>query len=321
MQRTALALVFLLVTGGWRTVPAQGGQNSDGVVTFKSSASYVRMDVQVVDNGKLVKDLAKDDFVVFDENQKQQIAYFGRESEPLTLLLLLDVSGSVSKQLDLIAARAQDALRNLRMGDRVGVMVFARTTRIVEPFTTDFAEVAREIKDAVHDESVGTATLINSAVLDASAYMKTLDRDPHAMQGRRAILIITDNFSINYQTPDDMVIRDLEASNTVFNALVIGKGHKPAPPRTDRPTNPDFTPADVFLLSDESGGEAVKADRADVAFQEMIERIRTRYTLQYRTPENAMGGFRRVRVALGEDARRRYPNAESRSRRGYFVQS
>ena len=35
------------------------------------------------------------DFVVYDENSRQSIAHFGRESEPLNVVLLLDVSGSM----------------------------------------------------------------------------------------------------------------------------------------------------------------------------------------------------------------------------------
>jgi VWFA-related protein len=298
---------------------APASSAAEPTFTFKASASFVRLDVQVVSGGKLVTDLGRDDFSVYDEGTAQPISYFGRESEPLTVLLLLDVSGSLSRQLDQVASQAEEALRFLKRGDRVGVMVFARSTRISEPFTTDLAEAAQAIRAAVHDDSVGSATLINPALLDAAAYMKTLDSASGESPGRRAVLIITDNFSMNYRMPDDEVIHALESANTVMNAIVMGKGHKPAPPRTDRPLNPDFTPADVFYLAEETGGEAVKADRPERIFRDMMERIRTRYTLQYRTPAQVANGYRHVKVLLSDAARRRYPEAEIRARRGYVV--
>jgi hypothetical protein len=76
----------------------------------------------------------------------------------------------------------------------------------------------------------------------------------------------------------------------------------------------------VFKIADETGGDALKADRADEAFPQIVERIRTRYNLVYRAPEGKSGEFREIRVALTPAARLRFPGAEVRSRRGYFVQ-
>jgi hypothetical protein len=137
--------------------------------------------------------------------------------------------------------------------------------------------------------------------------------------GRRAILILTDNEGLNYKRPDEEVIRALGAANIVLNAIVVGRGKRPEvrPGVTYR--NPDFTPPDVFKVSEETGGEAVKADKAGAAFARMIERIRTRYAIHYNMPATATRGFRHVRVELTAAAKMRYPTAEVRARKGYYV--
>jgi hypothetical protein len=106
----------------------------------------------------------------------------------------------------------------------------------------------------------------------------------------------------------------------VLNAIVVGKGDRPKPPKPGEYVNPDFTPADVFHIADETGGEAVRSQRADTSFREMMESIRTRYSIQYRAPESAVAGtFRKIRVELSPEARKRYPHAWVRARSGYIV--
>jgi hypothetical protein len=51
----------------------------------------------------------------------------------------------------------------------------------------------------------------------------------------------------------------------------------------------------------------------------MIERIRTRYSLQYHAPEGAASGFRKISVELTPGAKLRHPKAEVRARKGYFI--
>ena len=110
-------------------------------------------------------------------------------------------------------------------------------------------------------------------------------------------------------------------SDAVVNAIVIGNGKRPESVSGGQYSNPDFTSPDVFRISEETGGEAIKADKAAQSFASMIERIRIRYSLHYNKPENAAAGFRRVEVMLSPDARQRYPKAVLRYRRGYRVRS
>ena len=78
------------------------------------------------------------------------------------MLLLLDVSGSMEKYVGQVADVAQQSLKHLRPRDRVGVMIFARTDKVTQPFTYDFAAVESAIRDSVKDQSVGSATEMNA---------------------------------------------------------------------------------------------------------------------------------------------------------------
>lgn len=276
----------------------------------------------MVDGKNIVTGLTKDDFVIYDEGAVQPMTYFGREAEALRLLLLLDVSGSMKRHLQLMAATAKQALRYLRYRDRVGIMLFSKETKVKEEFNGDLDEVAREIQEAVWDEELGAGTAINASILSAADYMHSFDEkveDPRQRQERRAILIVTDNLALNYKASDEQVLRALYSNDIVMNAIVVGRGQRPGPPPEGKTPNPDFSPSDVFYLSEQSGGEAVKADRADTAFQEMMERIRTRYSLSYRAPDAASGSFRHVRVELSPSARKLYPQARVRHRNGYYA--
>jgi hypothetical protein len=84
--------------------------------------------------------------------------------------------------------------------------------------------------------------------------------------------------------------------------------------------NPDYTPSNVMHLAEDTGGEWVKAERADQSFNEMIERIRSRYLLAYHEPASTPGLFRHLSVALTEAAKKRYPLAELRARSGYYAE-
>lgn len=281
---------------------------------FRAGVALVKVDAQVVDkNGVAITGLTKDDFRVFDEGQPQEISYFGRESEPLDLLLLLDVSGSMRKFLEEMGRNAQAALKHLHEGDRVGVMFFARRQEVKQSLTADFTEAESAIRDATKRQDLGGGTTINESIVAAARFLR--EQEP---KGRRAILIVTDNDDLNYLAPDELAIHELYGANAVLNALVAGGGRR-RDPLAGRATNPDFTPPDVFKLSETTGGEAVESKRAREAFAEMIDRIRSRYSLQYPAPAAPADSFRSVRVELTPGARKRYPDARVKARAGYYT--
>ncbi|MGH9657466.1 MAG: hypothetical protein ACRD96_02920, partial [Bryobacteraceae bacterium] len=137
-------------------------------------------------------------------------------------------------------------------------------------------------------------------------------------RGRRAVLIVTDNEGLNYQTPDEDVVRALFEADAVLNAIVVKRGRRPAAPRPGQFLNPDFTPSNVFGIAERTGGEAFEGGKIGASFREMIERIRSRYSLHYAAPEAPGGGLRRIRVELAGAARRKHADAVVRARAGYY---
>lgn len=283
---------------------------------FRASVSLVKLDVQVVEQGRLVSGLTELDFAVFDEGTPSRIVYFGHETEPVSVLLLLDVSGSMRRRLKEMAAASRRALAALRPGDQVGVMLFSRNTAVRVPFSGDFEAVAKQLARVPEAPALGSGTQINLAIVAAAGYVaQTLEGRP----GRRAIVILTDNAGLNYQAPDEEVIRALHAADTVLNAIVTPEARPPKAPPPDRELNPDFTPPDVFRLARATGGEVVRAADAGEAFPRIFEGIRTRYSLHCPAAAGAPGSFRRLRVELTREARHRHPRAEIRTREGYYL--
>jgi VWFA-related protein len=307
----AFALLFIFAFGA----AAQQPPPDIPEAVFRSGVSYVRVDAQVVDGKRVVAGLSREDFRVFDQGDPRPIEYFGRDAEPLWIVLLLDVSGSMTRYIEDMGAVARRALKVLGPEDRVAVLLFARDTKVAQEFTRDVDAAAAAIGSAPREKGLSAGTAIHSAVIEAARYVQ---RAVENRPGRRAIIILTDNEGLNYQVTPDDTLRQLFAADAVLNAIVTAKAKPPA--QANGYTNPDFAPSDVFLLARETGGEVLKAQRAGETFQQVLESIRIRYSLHYRAPEGGVAGtLRRVRVELSPQARQRVGRAEVRARTGYTV--
>ena len=276
----------------------------------------VRVDALVTQGGRAVAGLSKEDFAVYDEGMPQSVIHFGREAEPLWLVLLVDVSGSMTAILREIASVARAALDLLGPHDQVAVMAFGRESRLMQEFTPSRSLAADAIRTCLRPGTLAAGSSTHTAVMDAARYV-----GGHASgkPGRRAVLILTDNEGLNYQASAGEALELLGASDAVLNAIVTSRAQPPQAPKPGVALNPDFTPSDVFLLARESGGEVLRADRAAERFREMLERVRMRYALHYILPPATPGSLRRVGVELSPAARKRHPNAEVRARRAYHV--
>jgi Ca-activated chloride channel homolog len=303
------ALLIFAAAGLAQQTPPPGEE-----AIFRSGVSLVRVDAQVVQGRRTIDGLTKEDFRIADEGRPQAVEYFGRESEPLWVVLLLDVSGSMHKRLDEMAAAARKALSTMGPEDRVSVMFFGRRTHLALDFTTVAQDAAPVIGQGRRNKEVGAGTNINPSVMEAARYLgeKAANR-----AGRRAIVILTDNEGLNYRADDERVLASLFDADAVLNAIVTPGAKPPEAGKVGLYTNPDFTPSDVFKLARESGGEVLKAEKTGETFQEMMQRIRLRYSLHYRPPAGVSGAQRRIKVELAPGAVKRIGKAEVRARTGY----
>jgi VWFA-related protein len=287
--------------------------------TFRADVTEVRVDVQVLDGGKPVTGLGPADFLLFDEGAPQTILRFDRDSEPLSVALLIDVSGSMKKYARQMAATAQSALTFLKPGDRAGVIAFSRGTELLSDLSPKFDQVAREIEVGVEQNSLTSGTAIYQAVLEAA---RMLEEDKRKNPGgRRAVVILTDNASLNYQITQERVLRSLLSADAVLNALVTSSAERPKAPRPGAYRNPDFEPTDIFAIAELTGGEAIRVERTDRVFPQLMERLRSRYSLSYKPPPAPAGMFRKLRVELSPEAKKKHGGATIRARSGYYTAS
>lgn len=282
--------------------------------TFQAGAALVRVDVQVLDGKRPVAGLTANDFVVREEGVERRPVSFGVESEPLQVVLLLDVSGSMGKMLRAMAAVGRQALAQLKPQDQVAVFLFARETRLAAELSSDLAVAELALKDAPMEKGLGAGTSVNDAILDVTNYFR---RQP-PFAGRRAVIVLTDNGGVHFKVPDEMVIHGLSDVHTVLNGIVPSEA-KPPRELKGPGVNPDFTPANVFYLAAASGGEVLRSDDAGARFKELLERIRLRYSLLLKPTPAPPDTFRRLEVELSAEARRRYPKAEVHARSGYYA--
>lgn len=77
-------------------------------------------------------------------------------------------------------------------------------------------------------------------------------------------------------------------------------------------------PIDMPKMTESTGGEAIRADQPGTAFEELMERVRRRYSILYALPKGAPEQQRTVRVELSEAARKQYPEGDRWSGEGMY---
>jgi Ca-activated chloride channel family protein len=313
----------------------------DGEFVFRSDVSLIRVDAQVVDrNNRAITGLQPEDFVLLEQGREQAIRNFAQEDTPVDVLLLLDVSGSMRSHIERIASAANRALLALGTNDRVGIMVFDRSTRLRLPLRTSRGDVERELQAVLHQETFDGGTDITGALYDAARYIGREAR-PDA---RRAIVILTDD-QTERGRDENGVVRALTSATSVLSALLapdavgavsiggpLGGGWPQGPlggiilgrrgpmgGRFPGPSRSHTQSAGTASIAQKSGGDSFRVDESS-AFETTLSRLRQRYALHFHLPEGVRPGEEReIEVELSADARRRHPGAEVRFRRAYVA--
>src|SRR5262245_16967059 len=94
---------------------------------FRTTGDTVPVYVTVTDKSdRLVPDLTRDDFQIFDNGKSQPLTLFDNTPQPVRLIVLLDVSGSMSGNLPLLRAACMQLFLKLRPDDRARVGTFGK---------------------------------------------------------------------------------------------------------------------------------------------------------------------------------------------------
>jgi VWFA-related protein len=289
------------------------GFAQDDIPLFRTGVSLVKVDVEVQDAGGLgITGLRPGDFVVYDEGQRQTIGDFSAESQAVRVLMLMDVSPSMSKYLSDLGVKTTEALQALRPGDEVALMAFAARSQLLQPLTTETSTLGAQIIGNIYKQTLGRETLVNEAMLEAANYMRS-----QPGKARKAILIVTDNEGSRKAVSDDAVVRALHAGDIVVSAILIGDARLAY--TKARYENPMSAPPDVQRFVSETGGQVIAGAAPADALQPVLKGLTTRYSFQYTAPSAEEGSFRRIRVELTPETAARYPAAKIKSRSGYTV--
>lgn len=315
-----LALVLMLCTA--ITAVSQEPTQSSEVV--KINTDLVVLDAQVLrkKDGRAINSLKREDFLLSEDGQRQEIVHFSQDRLPLSILLLLDLSASVRPVIEEIRNGALQAMSHLRPEDEVALMTFADQTRLLQDFTRDRKIIVEQISRTLEKSFVGVGTSIHTSLYDAVLQMDKA----HDRLSRRVIIVVTDNIatmhSFTKPTVTEVNERLLEHSTVVCGLVIGGESSKTLKMfMRGRAEKYNWT-VRVDEFAEPTGGEVMISDAATVnqRLADLISHLRTRYSIGY-SPTNATrdGKFRKVNLSLTGDTAKREGEILIKTRQGYFA--
>jgi Ca-activated chloride channel homolog len=277
-------------------------QNSD--TTLHVNVKLVNVFVNVTDhNGAIIGNLSRDDFALFEDGRPQSIALFERQSElPLNIMLAIDTSGSVKKDLsDEAAAAHRFAHTILRPQDQMGVMQFATDVELLTPFTNKISLVDHGLGRLRAD----WATALYDAVCEGS---QALGRN----QGRKVLVVVSDGDDTAKTSTYAQALEAALRNEVMIYSLI----DVPIAASAGRDTGGEHA---LITLAEQTGGKHyyVDAGGLDKAFQQLSEDLRTEYLIGYYPHHQEPGReFHHITVTIPRAA----PDAfEIRHRTGYYA--
>jgi Ca-activated chloride channel family protein len=153
-------------------------------VEFRSRADLVSVFITVTDaQGELVSGLTEHDFAVFDEGRKQPITVFSSDAQPVSVIVMLDRSGSMAEEFDQVRDAASEFVRKLLPQDRARIGDFADEIHLAPAeFTGDQPELLRILREDL--QSVGPSPVWTAVDRSITALLKA--------PGRRVVLLFSD---------------------------------------------------------------------------------------------------------------------------------
>ena len=185
---------------------------------FRSTADVVPLFVTATEKGRLVTDLGRDDFQVFDNGKLQPLTQFDNSPQPIRLIVLIDVSGSMEGNLRLLRGACDELLRHLGDRDLMRVGTFGNEISISPTFTRDPAAIAAWLPQEIPQNA---RTPLWQAVDRAMGEFNTVE-------GRRVILVLSDGkdsgpqFGQKFLTPIEIGDRAQREDVMIYGVGVYG---------------------------------------------------------------------------------------------------
>jgi Ca-activated chloride channel homolog len=264
-----------------------GGQQP----TFRAGSDAVRLFVTVTDrDGKLVTNLVQDQFEVRDDGKPQPITQFDNRPQPIRLVVMLDVSGSMEGNLPLLRAAGAQLFGRLLPEDVARVGSFGHEVAISPEFT--------------HDPDTLTRAMPQSIAPDAPTPLwRALDQALEACAGasdmREVILVLSDgkdtgSFSFGQKpvSQAETIDRARREDVMIYAIGMRSRGARPMMPGLGRGGLQAMMLADMpdpglARVAEETGGgytEIRFGQDLGAAFAAVADELHTQYLLAFAPP-------------------------------------
>lgn len=303
-----IAAMSLVVAASAAAISQQNPAPLGKIPPYHVNVRLVNVFVNVTDDvGAPVGGLKQSDFSLSEDSVPQKITYFERQTNmPLSLVLAIDTSGSVRKDLDIERHAAYDFMRALlRPVDSIELLDFNSDVREVVPFTSD----VRRLNEGLANLSMGPATALYDAVYLASEALAP-------RHGRKVLVLITDGGNtvkgVDYEEALNQAIRSEVMVYSLIDLPILNDA--------GRDTGGEHA---LITLSQGTGGKYYYAQAGDLtqAFAQISEDLRTQYLIgYYPATRRSASDFRRIQVSLKPGSA---PHADEdilRYRPGYYAQ-
>jgi Ca-activated chloride channel family protein len=262
---------------------------------FRAGTEIVSLFTTVTDAQKrLVPDLVKDDFEVFDNNKSQPLVFFENEVQPITVVVMLDTSASMTGTISLLRAAAEQFVIRLLPDDKGRVGAFNDKIQFSSGFTSNRDELAADLKELDY----GNGTRLYDALAASLDELKGIER-------RRVVLVFTDGDDTTSRIGLGKVIDRARAEEAMVYAIGLESNYFNGAQMVR--TRPD---RGLKRLADETGGGYFELEKtSDLAptFTRVAQELHSQYVLGF-TPTELDGRIHKlvVRVKLaGMTARAR----------------
>lgn len=283
------------------TCPVKSGDNRQAQKpVYKVGVDTVFLRVSVTDPmNRVVTGLTREDFRVFEDKVQQEICMFVQETSPASIGILLDISGSMKANNNILSARAALSrfMSAIQSGDEFFLVTFNQDATLVKNFTDD--------SGAILNESAMKHPSGRTAVWDA--VYRGLETVRGAKNYRRALILITDgeDNSSRYTSSE---VREFAKESDV-QIYAIGE-----------PGELDYGPGELESIVKLTGGRAFfpeNMNSLDYYIDLINAELRNQYVLGY-VPSRRVhdGKWRKIEVKL--DVPRGLPKIAVRAREGYY---
>lgn len=268
--------------------------------TFRSGTDVVSLFVTVQDaQGRLVPDLLQEDFEVLDERRPQPIVFFENQVQPITVVVMLDTSGSMTGTIELLRQAAEQFLIRLLPEDMGQVGAFNDKIEFSGRFTNDRDDLIAAVKDLDY----GNDTKLYDAL---AASLDMLD----GIDGRRVVLVFTDGEDTSSRAKLGDVVDRARADEVMVYAIGLEaeyfNGQRVVRSRPD---------GGLRRLAEETGGgyfELKETDDLAPTFTRVAQELHSQYVVGF-TPTNLDNRVHRL------DVRLKRPGLSARARRSYLA--